>query len=461
MASMGKQLHESWSSRFTFIMAAVGAAVGLGNFWRFPYETGKNGGGAFVFVYVICVLAVAIPLVVSELFIGRRAGLSAIGSTRKVALDEGKSKLWQIIGWNGMVVGLLILSFYSVIAGWVISYIPKMALGQLNNAGADGVAAAFDGLLANPGLMIITHTLFIAVTVLIVWRGLHKGIEVAVNILMPAFFALLIFMAIYACIIGDFGQAVAFLFQPDFSKITPGVIVSALGQAFFSVGVGIGIMITYGAYLGKDTNIAHSAVIIGVADTFVAIAAGLLIFPIVFGFGLEPNQGPGLLFVTLPIAFAQMPGGQIIGTLFFSLAFVAAITSSISMLEIFTSWAEEHGGLARHRGAILGGVIAWSIGLLTVFSFTSLKDFYLLGMIPKFATMHPFDLIDYISGKIVLPISGLLVALFTGWAISKKTILDELKMSDLTYQVWRILVRYVSPVAIVLILLFETGILRL
>lgn len=461
MAGATATVHEHWSSRFTFIMAAVGSSVGLGNFWRFPYEAGRNGGGAFVIVYLFCVILVAMPLVMSELMVGRRGGLSAVGSARKVAKEMNASRAWTWMGWNGMAVGFLVFSFYSVIAGWIITYIFKSLTGQLVGADAGVSEGVFNAVLADWPTMILTHGIFVAMTVFIVWRGLKKGIEMAVNVLMPGFFVLLALLAIYSMSIGDLGAAVDFLFKPDFSLITGKVAISALGQAFFSVGVGVGIMLTYGAYLNKDVNIPKSAAIIALSDTAVAIIAGLLIFPIVFGYDLAPNQGPGLIFVTLPIAFGQMPFGSIIGALFFVLALVAAITSSISMLEIFTSWAEEHKALSRQKAATLGGLGAFLIGLLTVFSFNVLSDYHLLSMFDKFSTMTLFDLIDYVTGKLMMPLGGLMVAVFSTWVMVQKVTREELGGSDFMYMVWRVLTRYLAPIAVTGILLYESGLWKL
>ena len=459
MAAPTGQVHQNWSSRFTFIMAAVGSAVGLGNFWRFPYETGNNGGGAFVIVYLGCVLLVAMPLVICELTIGRRGGLSAVGSTRKVAIEAGGSRFWSITGWVGMIGAFLILSFYSVIAGWIIQYIPMLASGAFAGGGAERTAEIFDELLSNVSRLIWGHSIFMGLTIFIVWRGLLKGIEWVVSVLMPSFFVLLAVLAVYSLLTGDAAKAISFMFTPDFSKITGRVAVSALGHAFFPVGVGVGIMLTYGAYLKKDEYIPHSGAIIALSDTAVAIVAGLLIFPIVFEYGLDPAAGPGLIFVTLPVAFGQMPFGALIGTAFFILALVAAITSSISMLEIFVSWAQEHRGLKRHSATILGGGLAWAVGLITIFSFNIWKDVRPLGFVEGFADMTPFDLIDYFAGKVMLPIGGLLVALLSGWIISNAIFKDETGWRGGAYTLWRFLVKFLAPIAVLSILVAESGLL--
>jgi neurotransmitter:Na+ symporter, NSS family len=456
----------SWSSRTAFLLAAVGSSVGLGNFWRFPYEAGENGGGAFVIVYLACVLFVAMPLVVCELLIGRRGGLSAIGSTRKVAKAEGRSGIWSIIGWVGMLASFVLLSFYSVIAGWFIVYLPKLAFLSVETieVGTETIVTAGQGALdrtARTGAMfnalmldwksqLLGHTIFMTLTVGIVYRGLHRGIEAAIKILMPIFFIMLFLLAIYALIVGDAMAGIRFLFTPDFSKITPDVMINALGHSFFSIGVGGAIMITYGAYLKKDVKIGQSAVIISLADTVIAMTAGLLIFPLVFKFHLEPSAGPGLLFVTMPVAFAEMEFGAIIGPVFFLLALVAALTSAISMLEIFVAWAEEK-GLQRHVAALTGGISVWVLGLATVFSSTYLKDV-------KVLDKNPFDFFDFLTGSVMLPVGGLLVAIFVGWFVSRDTLRDELAMTSGQFSLWRFVTRFIAPVAVAGILLLKLGI---
>jgi NSS family neurotransmitter:Na+ symporter len=457
----------TWSSRTTFLLAAVGSSVGLGNFWRFPYEAGENGGGAFVIVYLACVLFVAMPLVVCELLIGRRGGLSAVGSARKVALAEGRSSLWSILGWVGMIASMVLLSFYSVIAGWFIVYLPKLAFLPLDVIAITGetivtageavvdrtarTAKMFSDLKSNWKGQLIGHSIFMVLTVSIVYRGLHSGIESAIRILMPTFFVMLFLLAIYAMIVGDAAAGLSFLFTPDFSKITPDVMIKALGHSFFSIGVGGAIMITYGAYLQKDVKIGQSAVIISLSDTLIAITAGMLIFPLVFKFGLATNEGPGLLFVTMPIAFAEMEWGRVIGPVFFLLALVAALTSAISMIEIFVRWAEEK-GLSRHKAALTAGVTTWTLGLATVFSSTLLKDV-------KVLDKNPFDFFDFLTGSVLLPLGGLLVAIFVGWFVSRETLRDELAMTAGQFSLWRFVTRFIAPAAVAGILLLKLGVI--
>ena len=442
-------VHEAWSSRLVFLMAAVGSAVGIGNIWRFPYLTGENGGGAFVLVYLGCIVLVAVPILTSELMIGRRGGQSPSHSMQIVAEEEGTHRAWGLVGWLGVIAGFLILTYYSVIAGWGISYMFKTASGAFLGVAGEGAQAVFDGLLADPWSLTLWHTLFMAVTVMIVARGIHGGLEVAVMWLMPAFFILLVGMVLYAAAAADFMAGLKFMFAPDFSKITAKVLLVAVGQAFFSVGVAIGAMMTYGAYLPRNVSIPRSVGIIVAADTGVALLAGLAIFPIVFANGLASDSGPGLIFVTLPIAFGQMTMGTLVGTLFFVLLVFAALTSSISIFEPIVSWAEERRGLKRAKAAAGLGALAWIIGLGSVLSFNAWDDFTPLAMFASLEGKTVFDLVDGLAANFMLPLGGLLIAVFAGWFVSRKTSVEELGMGDgAAYGLWRFLTRFVAPLAL-------------
>lgn len=437
MAGMsGSVSNGTWGTRFGFLMAAIGSSVGLGNFWRFPYTAGENGGAAFVFIYLLCVALIAFPILIAELSVGRHARRSAVGSVRKMAFDAGSSEMWSIAGWVGMAGGVLILCFYSVVAGWVAAYVWKMFTGQLIGADATLVAETFSALLADTPTVIGWHSVFMVVTIGIVSLGVTKGIEKAVTILMPLFFLMLIGMVIYAGIAGDMGAAVNYLFAVDFSEVGMDTVLAALGQAFFSIGVGSAIMITYGSYLPKSDNLPQSATIIAGADTMVAIIAGLAIFPFVFAFtALDPAAGPALFFQALPAAFAQMPGGQWVGTAFFALAFIAALTSSISLLQVIVAFGEEHTDFGKLGSAFFFGAIIWLVGMGAAFS----GEF--------------FDILDLISGRILLPLGGLLIAVFTGWVVSRALMRNELPQAgDKMFAFWRFAIRYLVPVAVTIIL---------
>ena len=441
-----------------FILASIGAAVGLGNIWKFPYTLGNGGGSAFVLVYVLAILLVATPIMLSEMVIGRRARRSAPSAMKTLALENGTSKHWAIVGWMGQIALVLVLSFYSVIAGWTAAYLVKSASGGLAGLSAEEVGNGFDQFLHNPNQMIVWHLLFTAATVYIVSRGVKIGLEKVVTVLMPALFFMLIALAINSAIVGDFATAFTFLFSPDISKLTPPVILSAVGQAFFSVNVGVGAVLTYSAYLPKDVNLFKSAITISLGDTLVALLAGLAIFPIVFANGLDPAGGPGLIFVTLSTAFAKMPGGTIIGSAFFIMILFAALTSSISMLETMTARATEVRGLSRTKAAVAIGSCTFVLGLLTVFSFSSWENFYPLGNIAVFAGKTPFDLIDYLVQNILMPIGGLLYAVFAGWWLSKESLVEEIGIGDgAVFKTWLLLARIFAPLVVGVIFVFNLG----
>ena len=394
-----------WSSRLVFLMAAVGASVGLGNIWKFPYVAGANGGGAFVTVYFLAAILVAIPILIAELLIGRRGRLSPPTAMAKLATATGASQSWTVVAWFGVIAGFLILSYYSVIGGWMLAYIPKAAMGEFTGLLPSEAEANFAALLADPVTLILWHTGFIAGTTFIIARGVEGGIEAAVKVLMPLLFLMLLGMIVYASLQGDMGAALDFLFSSDFSLITPQVLLIAVGQAFFSLGVGMAIMMTYGAYLSNDISLPRSAILIALADTGVAILAGLAIFPLVFVNNLDPTDGPGLLLVTLPIAFGQMEGGAILGTVFFSLVVFAAVTSAIAILEPIVSFSIDRLKMSRVQSALCWGGIAWLVGLLSVFSFNSLSDFYPLAFITAWETKTLFDLIDHFTSNLMPAVS--------------------------------------------------------
>lgn len=427
---------EYWSSRFAFIMAAVGSAVGLGNFWRFPYTAGENGGGAFLIIYIACAALIALPILIAEYTLGRRGGGSAPTSIITLARENNKGPIWVVAAWVGGLSATAILTFYCVISAWIVVYIPQTFSGYFDTIGAEAITAHFGATISDAGLMALAHGAFVLVNVIVVARGITKGIEAAVQILMPIFFLMLVGMVIYANVIGDFGASAAFLLQPDFSEVTAGTFLSAIGQAFFSIGVGGALMITYGAYLSRDQNIPGSAGLIVTADTLVAIIAGFAIFPLVFAFGLDPAAGPGLFFVTLPIAFSEMPYGALVGGAFFTLALFAAFTSSISLLQIGVAWLSEKKGWTRtSASAALGGLV-WLVGLGHIF--------------------YPalIDLFDGLTEGVGLPLGGLLIALFAGWAV-RNSLLDELgPEAKLTRKLWPVGIMFVAPISIAVVLVF-------
>lgn len=446
--------HEHWSSRATFLLAAVGAAVGLGNIWKFPYVTGQNGGGAFVLVYLLAVAFVALPILVAEIALGRWGRQSPPNAMANVAQASGRSSSWSSVGWFGMLAAYLIATYYSVIAGWAVAYIFKNGTGDFSGQSATAVKAQFDALLASPGQLTLWHGIFMAICTLILVRGLQKGIENTVKVMMPALFALLLAMVVYGAVEGDMVGALHFMFDFDLSAITPRVFLVAVGQAFFSIGVGMGLMMGYGAYLPKEVSIGKSAVIIAGMDTLVAIIAGLAIFPIVFVNGLDPAEGAGLIFVSLPIAFGSVTGGVIFGTLFFILLFFAAVTSVIATLEPSIAWLQERFRLERPQAAVFVCVSVFVLGLGTVLSFNHWSEWRPLVAIDRYAGFGYFEILDYLTANIMIPLCGLLLAVFVGWRIKPEAIQAELQISNpALFRAWFWLLRWVAPISIALILL--------
>ena len=447
---------ESWSGRLAFILASIGAAVGLGNIWKFPYTLGSSGGSAFVLVYIIAILIIATPIMIAEMIIGRHARASAPTALQKVAENSGTSRHWGLLGWMGLLALFLVLSFYSVIAGWTAAYLVKSATGSLAGLSPAEIGAGFGDFTRNTPQVVFWHLLFTGATVFIVSRGVKIGLERLVKMLMPALLITLIALVINSAIIGDFGAAVDFLFTADVSKLTPAVILAATGQAFFSVNVGIGAVLTYSSYLPQDVNIFRSAIIVAAGDTLVALLAGLAIFPIVFANGLDYSEGAGLIFVTLGTAFAQMPGGAVIGSGFFLMLLFAALTSSISMLETMAARIIEIRGMTRTKAVVMIGSGTFLMGLITVLSFGRWENVYLLDAIPTFAGKTPFDLIDYLVTNIMMPLGGMLYALFAGWWLSKETSVYEMGIGDgAMFKLWLLLVRIVAPLAVAAIFIFN------
>ena len=440
-----------WSSRLGFILAATGAAVGLGNIWKFPYITGENGGGAFVLVYLLCVLLIGIPLMIAELSLGRRVGKSPVNALHDLARESGASGWWRLVGIMGVLTGFLILSYYSVVAGWTLVYAIKMITGAFWGMDAGQISGVYDQLISDPVQLLFWHSLFMGATMWLVSQGVQAGLEKAVRFMMPALFGLLLLLVVYSLTVGDSAQAIQFLFSMDFDKLTGEGVLIALGQAFFSIGLGMGMLIMYGAYLPKEISIAGSSFIIAAADTVVAVLAGLAIFPIVFANQLEPGSGVGLIFQTLPVAFAQMPLGSIFGFLFFTLLVFAALSSSIALIEPLVRWLMESRKLSRADACWSSGIAVWLTGILTALSFNEWSDI-------KLFDKSIFEFIDYLTANIMLPLGGILIAVFTGWVVKQSLLSEESKMSPVIFKLWISLVKYVVPVAIFLVLLSVIGI---
>ena len=382
-----QSLHGEWSSRFAFILAATGSAVGLGNIWKFPYIAGENGGSAFVMVYVLCVVLMGIPIMMAETMLGRRAKQNPVATMHTLTKEAGADSRWQALAWMGILAGLLILSYYSVIAGWASAYTLKAFLGQFFSTSASETKAMFDDFVSSPLRLIFWHSFFMLATMYIVSKGIRNGLEKAVQMLMPVLFVMMFLLLGYAMTTSGYAQGLHFLFSPDFSKITGKVVLTAMGQAFFSLGLGMGTMMIYGAYLPKNVSIGKSAIIVAGADTIVALLAGMAIFPIVFANGLHPDSGPGLVFETLPIAFGNMTGGWLFGVLFFLMLVVAALTSSIALIEPAVAWLIESKEMTRDEACVKAGLVAWALGFITVLSFNRWAEI-------RFFGQTLFELID-------------------------------------------------------------------
>ncbi|UNG19592.1 sodium-dependent transporter [Stutzerimonas zhaodongensis] len=442
-----------WSSRWVFFLAATGSAVGLGNIWKFPYITGENGGGAFVLVYLGCILLIGIPLLMAEVMIGRRGRKNPDGAVARLAREAGANTKWRVAGWLGGLTGFLILSFYLVVAGWALSYIPTTLSGTFSGVGGDASGELFNGLLASPMRLIVCGTLVLAATMLIVGFGVRGGLERSLRFLMPGLFVLLLGLVGYAAVTGEFLQALEFLFVPDFSALTATSVLIALGHAFFTLSLGAGAMMVYGSYLPEGTSIAKTSVLVALADTVVALLAGMAIFPLVFGNGLEPGAGPGLIFVTLPIAFGQMPLGQVVGGLFFVMLVIAALTSAISLSEPSIAWMTERFGLSRLKAVLVSGGLLWVLSLGSVFSFNLWADYQLFGK-------TFFDSLDYLTTNWLMPLGGLMTVLFTGWVMKEQTVRDAIGIRHGgLFRAWWLLLRFGTPLAIVLVFLNLSGLI--
>lgn len=442
-----------WSGRLAFILAAAGSAVGLGNIWKFPYITGENGGGAFVLVYLVCIAVIGIPIMMGEVLLGRRGRKSPIKTMTLLARTEGAQPAWKWLGVMGVAAGVLILSYYSVIAGWALGYVVRAVSGEFTGASAETVQGIFGSFVSDPEKLLGWHTVFMVMTMVVVARGVSKGLEKAVLMLMPGLFIILLLLLIYVMVETDFASGVSFLFAPDFSKLDGNSILTAMGHAFFTLSLGMGAIMIYGSYLPDDVSIGKAVVTIAFLDTAVALTAGLVIFPIVFTSGLEPGAGPGLVFQTLPLAFGQMAGGLLVGTLFFVMLVFAAWSSGISLIEPAVAWAVEKFSWSRPLASIVLGGMTWLLGIGTVLSFNLWESYTVFGK-------TYFDLLDYLTANIMLPLGGLLMAIFVGWIMKRQSSLDELQMRDgMAYGLWYFLVRFITPLAVIVVFLKAIGLI--
>ena len=432
-----------WSSRLGFILAASGSAVGLGNVWKFPYIVGENGGGAFVLIYLVCIFVIGTPIMLAEFTLGRKTYLNPVG-----AFDQLRpNSPWIGIGYMGVLGGFLILSFYGVVGGWTYAYVVKSITGSVLAFPSPKEAGAFFGsFIGNTGEVLFYHALFMGTCIAIVLRGVHGGIEKACDILMPALVVILLLLMLRALTLDGAMEGVAFYLTPDFSKISGNVVLIALGQAFFSLSLGMGAMITYGSYLSEKENLTSCTLYVVMFDTLIALMVGMVIFPAVFAMGFEPTEGPGLVFSVLPTVFASMPLGHGVAVIFFILLAIAAITSGISLLEVVVAYFIDQRGWGRKRAVLIVGLTIFALGIPSGLSFGVLADVKLLDM-------TFFDHIDNIASNYLLPLGGMLTAIFVGWVWGTKNAHIEIEKHENKFgfpwaQSWAFLIRYITPVAV-------------
>lgn len=445
MASLPPLERQGWQQRWTFIAAATGAAIGLGNLWKFSYLAGENGGAAFVLIYIACVFLLALPILLAEVILGSRGRANPISAIEHVVLEAGSSRWWQLAAWLGVVASLLILSYYSVIAGWVLAYVKAMANDAFTGLNVRLVGDHFNRLLADPQQLIVWHSSFIALIVLVSALGVKRGVARAARILIPLLIIALILLAVYAAKVGDAQAALQFLFKPDWSLLTPSVILAAMGQAFFTLSIGMGAMMAFGAHMPDRCSVVGMLSMVAVLDTLIALLAGFAIFPLVFSLNIEPSMGPGLMFVALPYAFSQMVYGDFFGLLFFLMVACVALTSGVALLEPATAWLVERFNWWRPLAATAVGSIVWVLGLLTVFSFNHWVDV-------SFLAMGIFEWLDFMSANILLPLAAWLMALFVGWRMRAEVVRDEMfDEHPWIFSLWRLLLRYIAAPAVLVI----------
>jgi NSS family neurotransmitter:Na+ symporter len=439
---------QAWSSRLGFILATIGSAVGLGSIWKFPYEVGENGGGAFLLFYLLGLSIVVAPLLVAEFVIGRRGRGDAAASIAAVALEAGRSIRWGGIGLLMIATGFLILSYYAVIGGMTVAYFVRAASGSFAGVDAETTGVIFEALVSRPWSLAGYQALFIAVTVVVVARGVGRGIELACRVLMPVLVVLMITLALYAAVEGRLGAALEFLFVPHMEAFNPRVALQALGLGFFSIGVGLGVMITYAAYARSNLNLTSVAVAILVGDTAISLLAGLAIFPLVFAHHLDPAEGTGLMFLTLPIAFGQLPFGSAVGAAFFLSLVVAALASAMSLLELVVAPVTRLMGLPRPGSAAILGVLCWLTGLPVALSFNVWSGLRPLAALPGFEGSGIYEAVDGFASNLLLPLGGLSLSLFAGWRMRRHTFERELGWPTAVVTALMVVLRWVVPASI-------------
>ncbi|WP_432403722.1 sodium-dependent transporter [Wukongibacter sp. M2B1] len=449
------QQRDNFGSRLGIIAAAAGSAIGLGNIWKFPYITGVYGGAAFILVYLICIALIGFPLMLSEFLVGRKAQKNAVGAFKRLAPGTP----WFMTGWMGVVAAFVILSFYSVVAGWCLEYIVKAVTGVFTGSTPEQINAIYEGFTTAAVKPIVWTIIFMGITCWIVMAGIKDGIEKYAKFLMPLLLVIIIILDIRAVTLPGAGSGLAFLFKPDWSKINGEAVLAALGHAFFSLSLGMGTMITYGSYIGKKENLGETAIQVTIADTLIALLAGIAIFPAVFAFGIEPGAGPRLVFVTLPNVFQQMPGGYFFGILFFVLLTVAALTSSISILEVVVAYFSEELKWSRKKATFAAGGAITVMGILCALSYASSSAFSKVKLIQGTVFM---DSMMWLSDNLLLPIGGLLVCVFVGWVLGRKKVEEEVNSegNHLGYMpFFMVAVKFIAPIAIAIVFLKGVGII--
>ncbi|WP_251975855.1 sodium-dependent transporter [Salinicola avicenniae] len=443
---MAKQSHNhaQWSSRTAFVLAATGSAVGLGNIWKFPYMVGESGGAVFVVVYLACIALIGLPILVSEWLLGRRGQSNPINTMETLSRESGRSPNWVLVGIAGVLGAFLILSFYSVVGGWSLNYTWSTLTGDLGRSSGVAVGDYFEALLKQPWTLFIWHTLFMLLTFGIVAGGVKGGLERAAKWLMPLLIVALVGLIGFGTTTTGFDEAAAFMFSPDWSKLNGGVVLAALGHAFFTLSLGMGIMMAYGSYLGQDVDLIKTARTVVILDTLIALAAGMAIFPVVFANGQDAGSGPGLIFSTLPTAFMEMPAGTIFGTIFFALLTIAALTSAISLLEPVTEFLEERTSLPRIGAALVAALATWALGIAALLSFNLWSGFTPFGL-------SIFNLLDALTAKFMLPLTGLAAIVFTAWFLDSDGVKQELGLGSTGRVVWHYVSRYVAPIGVVVV----------
>lgn len=495
-------MHGIWKHRWTFVLAATGSAVGLGNIWKFPYITGENGGGAFVLVYLACILCVGVPVMMAEALIGRKGRMSPINSMKLISKESNSFFGFKLVGWMGALAGFIILSFYTVIAGWALIYVVKLGSGVFTNASSEVAGKEFGGLLSNPWLLLVLHSLFTIMVGLVSARGVHKGLESSSRLLMPLLFIMLVVLFGYSLSQPGFGEAFSFMFNFDFDRLTANSVIIALGHSFFTLSLGMGAIMAYGSYMPREESLSKTVITVASFDTLIALISGLIIFSIVFTNGLEPSAGPGLLFQTIPLAFGSLPFGSLFGVIFFLLIVIAAWSSAFSISEPVVAWAVEK-GFSRLKATIIVCGLTWLLGIGSLLSFnewgnyqsfvsvdkfelvettdengdistqkTNIEShFYLYADVSELKKQYPaeegeievsikgktfFDLLDFITANIMLPLGGLLIALFVGWSMKPSTVTKEAQIkSQLVFNLWRVMTRFISPLAILYIFISQ------